>query len=138
MKEYRININGTTYNVSIEETGATNQSSIRKEEPVKTTVQDIVSPKQEIVKEQEEKPVQKAAPILGGNDYLFKSPLPGIILDIPVKVGDSVKKGEKILLLEAMKMENNIISEKDGIVKSIEVTKGDSVYEGDTLMVLSI
>ncbi len=137
MKEYRININGTTYNVSIEETRTSNQSPMSKEEPVKTT-KEIVMPKQEVVKEQEEKPVQKTAPILGGNDYVVKSPLPGIILEISVKVGDTVQKGQQIVLLEAMKMENNIVSEKDGIVKSIEITKGDSIYEGDTMMVLSV
>jgi biotin carboxyl carrier protein len=59
------------------------------------------------------------------------------VLDILVREGDTVKAGQKVILLEAMKMENNIESDKDGIVKSINVTKGDGIYEGDTLVILS-
>ena len=64
------------------------------------------------------------------------SPLPGVILEISCKVGDSVKKGQKILILEAMKMENNIIADKDGVVEEIKVNKGDSVLEGTELAVI--
>ncbi|HNX44210.1 MAG TPA: acetyl-CoA carboxylase biotin carboxyl carrier protein subunit [Bacteroidales bacterium] len=64
----------------------------------------------------------------------MKSPLPGKILDIFVKIGDSVKVGQKVLCLEAMKMENNINSTRDGSVTAILVQKGDSVLEGDVLV----
>jgi biotin carboxyl carrier protein len=66
----------------------------------------------------------------------IKSPLPGIILDISVKPGDIVKLGSRLLVLEAMKMENNIDSDKEGTVLSVSVNKGDSVLEGDTLLII--
>ncbi|MDP4164890.1 MAG: biotin/lipoyl-containing protein [Bacillota bacterium] len=74
-----------------------------------------------------------SAPKGGGN---IQSPLPGTILDIMVKVGDTVKIGQRLLVLEAMKMENNIESDKAGTVLSIAKQKGDSVMEGDLLIVI--
>lgn len=65
-----------------------------------------------------------------------KSPLPGVILDVFVKEGDVVKKGQKLLCLEAMKMENNIDSDKDGKIVKINAKKGDSVMEGDILVTI--
>jgi biotin carboxyl carrier protein len=64
----------------------------------------------------------------------IKSPLPGVILDIYVKVGDRIKVGQKLLTLEAMKMENLIESDKEGTIASINKQKGDSVMEGDILI----
>ena len=63
-----------------------------------------------------------------------KSPLPGVILDIKVNVGDTVKKGQTIIILEAMKMENNIVASVDGQVKAIHVTVGQSVSQDDPLV----
>jgi glutaconyl-CoA/methylmalonyl-CoA decarboxylase subunit gamma len=74
-----------------------------------------------------------SAPKGGGN---IQSPLPGVILDILVKVGDTVKIGQRLLVLEAMKMENNIESDKAGTIVSITKQKGDSVMEGDILIVI--
>jgi biotin carboxyl carrier protein len=65
-----------------------------------------------------------------------KSPLPGVILDIKVKEGDTVKRGQTIIILEAMKMENNINANKDGKVAEIKVNKGDSVLEGTDLVII--
>jgi len=64
----------------------------------------------------------------------MKSPLPGVILDTYVNVGDTVKYGDKILCLEAMKMENIINADKDGKIVAMKVKKGDSVMEGDVLV----
>lgn len=64
----------------------------------------------------------------------IKSPLPGVILDIYIKVGDRVKVGQRLIVLEAMKMENLIESDKDGTITSILKQKGDSVMEGDILI----
>ena len=133
MKEYRININGTNYNVSIEEVETSNGNSPRVAEPVKTTAAPVAEKPQSAPVEKKTAP----APTAGGSDYVIKSPLPGIVLDILVREGDTVKAGQKVILLEAMKMENNIESDKDGVVKSINVTKGDGIYEGDTLVILS-
>jgi glutaconyl-CoA/methylmalonyl-CoA decarboxylase subunit gamma len=74
-----------------------------------------------------------SAPKGGGN---IQSPLPGVILDILVKVGDTVKIGQRLLVLEAMKMENNIESDKAGQIISITKQKGDPVMEGDILIVI--
>lgn len=64
----------------------------------------------------------------------IKSPLPGTILDVLIKEGDSVKVGQKLILLEAMKMENIINADKEGIIKSVKVKKGDNVLEGEILI----
>ncbi len=66
----------------------------------------------------------------------IKSPLPGVILDVYVREGDAVKIGQKLLMLEAMKMENNIEADKAGKVVSILKQKGDSVMEGDVLIII--
>jgi glutaconyl-CoA/methylmalonyl-CoA decarboxylase subunit gamma len=66
----------------------------------------------------------------------IKSPLPGVILDVFVREGDIVKMGQKLLMLEAMKMENNIEADKAGKVVSILKNKGDSVMEGDVLIII--
>jgi glutaconyl-CoA/methylmalonyl-CoA decarboxylase subunit gamma len=67
----------------------------------------------------------------------IKAPLPGNIMQVFVKLGDEVKKGDKLLMYEAMKMENNILAEKDGKVTTLKVQAGDSVLEGDLLIELS-
>ena len=66
----------------------------------------------------------------------IKSPLPGVILELHVREGDQVKIGQKLITLEAMKMENNINADKEGKVVSIKVGKGDNVMEGDVLLVI--
>ena len=66
----------------------------------------------------------------------IKTPLPGVIIDVKVNVGDTVKKGDTVVVLEAMKMENNINADRDGKVASIAVKKGDTVADGAALVVL--
>ena len=73
--------------------------------------------------------------LVGASVKEIKAPMPGLVLNILVKVGDSVKKGDAILVLEAMKMENNIKSQTDGTVKKIAVEKGNAV-EKNQVMVL--
>ncbi|HNX06152.1 MAG TPA: biotin/lipoyl-binding protein [Bacteroidales bacterium] len=75
-----------------------------------------------------------ASPSAPKGSGVVKSPLPGLILNIYVNVGDPVSIGQKIITLEAMKMENNINSDKEGKITSIKVKKGDSVMEGDVLI----
>ncbi len=65
-----------------------------------------------------------------------KAPLPGVVTAIPVKVGQAVKKGDTVLVLEAMKMENNITAEADGTVTGVCVAPGDSVMEGTVLLTI--
>ncbi len=68
--------------------------------------------------------------------YVLKAPLPGSIFKLLVKVGDTVTKGQTLLVMEAMKMENNIQSEKDGVVKEIKVKVDDAVLQNDPLIVI--
>ena len=78
---------------------------------------------------------RKAVPAAGGG-HVIESPLPGVIKDIFVKVGQQVKADDVVCILEAMKMGNEIHAGVDGTVKSIEVSKEDSVLEGNTIMVI--
>ncbi len=66
----------------------------------------------------------------------IKAPLPGKIIDVMVEVGDSVSLGQVVVCLEAMKMENNISSDKEGVVTAVRVNKGDTIMEGDVLIEL--
>ena len=81
-------------------------------------------------------PAEKpAAPAASGKPVV--APLPGTINDIKVKVGDKVNAGDTVVILEAMKMQNNIEAESAGTIASINVNKGDAVMEGDTLVVIA-
>lgn len=80
--------------------------------------------------------VVERAPSIGGGANDVKSPLPGVVLEVKVGVGDTVKKGDVVMVLEAMKMENNIEALSDGVVSRIVKQKGESVMEGDSLIVL--
>ena len=81
-------------------------------------------------------PAEKpAAPAASGKPVV--APLPGTINDIKVKVGDKVNAGDTVVILEAMKMQNNIEAESEGTIASINVNKGDAVMEGDTLVVIA-
>lgn len=144
MKEYKLKINGNDYNVvinDVEETTAKVEVNgtpftVEFEKPitkpkaikvVRTTSQAAPA-----ITPSSNKPVQ-SAPAAGSP---VTSPLPGVLLDVYVKEGESVKKGQKLMMLEAMKMENVIEAPEDGVVKSIKANKGDSVLEGATLLIL--
>ena len=83
--------------------------------------------------------MEEAAPkpaAAGGAGYKMAAPLPGTIMQIFVKQGDVVKKGDKLLMYEAMKMENNLLAETDGTITAINCRQGDNVLQGDTLIVI--
>jgi biotin carboxyl carrier protein len=137
MKEYKFKVSGKDYTVSVDSV---------EENSINVTVNGT-SHRVEMEKQPEtpapvarpvvQRPVATAAPTsASGNEKKLKSPLPGIVLDIFVKVGDTVKNGQKVLLLEAMKMENNIDADRDGVVREIKVSKGDSINEGDVLLII--
>ena len=143
MKEYKYTIDGNRYEVAID---VVNEN----------TAKVIVNGAEYTVeweKSAEEKPVVKvqpaaskpapavasaapASPTVNVKGNVIKTPLPGVIIDIKVKVGDTVKKGDTVVVLEAMKMENNINSDRDGKVIAIQVAKGDTVADGAALVVL--
>ena len=79
-------------------------------------------------------PAAEPAPAGKGTDV--QSPLPGVILDIKVAVGDTVKAGQTVAILEAMKMENSINAECDGVITAIKVAKGDNILEGSDIVII--
>ena len=84
-------------------------------------------------------PEEKIAPATSapsGSGKAITSPLPGVIISVDVKEGAAVKRGQKVAVIEAMKMENEILAESDGTVTAIHVSKGDSVAEGDNIVTI--
>ncbi len=124
MKNYRITVNGTAYDVAVEELGA-------GAAPVASAP--IAAPTPVAA------PAPAAAPAATGAAGSVKvaAPMPGKILAIKANNGQAVKRGEVIMILEAMKMENEITAPEDGTVASINVGVGDSVEAGDTLATLN-
>lgn len=112
MKKYKVNVNGTAYEVEIEEmTGAPTVAAA----PVAASA---------------------AAPAASGAGESITSPMPGNILAVNVTAGQAVKKGDVLMVLEAMKMENEIMCPQDGVVASVNTSKGASVESGTLLCVL--
>ena len=126
MKKYKITVEGKTYEVEVEEVGATNiqQSEIKDKEQESYTVQ---APKET------SKPKAKPASSKASGAQKIVAPMPGTILSIKKKPGDVIKKGDVVMVLEAMKMENEILAPEDGTVVSIDVAEGSSVNTGDLL-----
>lgn len=81
-------------------------------------------------------PAAPAAPKAAGAGKAIVSPLPGVIISVDVKEGAAVKRGQKVAVIEAMKMENEILAEFDGTVTAIHVSKGDSVLEGANIVTI--
>ena len=142
MKQYKYKINGNLYNVTvndIEENIARVEVNgtpytVEMDKPVKAAPKPVTRPAS-APKTSTGAPVV-ARPAATSTKSGIKSPLPGVILDIKVKEGDTVKKGQLIAILEAMKMGNNINADKDGVVSAVKVNKGDSVLEGTDLIII--
>lgn len=79
---------------------------------------------------------QAAVETIGG-ETIIKAPLPGLIIDVKVNVGDKIQAGDVLLVIETMKMENNVMSPRAGTIKEIKVTAGESVNEGAPMIVIS-
>ena len=110
MKKYRVNVNGTAYEVEIEEMNGAPAAA-----PVAAA------------------PAATPAPAASGAGESITSPMPGNILAVNVAAGDMVKKGQVLMILEAMKMENEIMAPHDGKVTAVAVTKGAAVESGALL-----
>ena len=143
MKEYKYKINGNEYNVAVEELEGNKVNvtvngksyQVELDRPAKPAVsKPVARPAAAPAAAPVSAPAPKAAPAAGGAG--IKAPLPGVILDIKVKVGDAVAKGQTVAILEAMKMENNINADREGTVVSINVEKGQSIAEGTDIITL--
>ncbi|MFA6334661.1 MAG: biotin/lipoyl-containing protein [Bacteroidales bacterium] len=148
MKEYKLKINGNDYAVTItdiEDTVAEVEVNgipfkVEIDKPIKKSISAAPKTFMTSVPNTISKPTASVQPpVSSGNETSITSitsPLPGVVLEISVKVGDAVKKGQKLMVLEAMKMENVIESSADGKVISIKINAGDSVLEGTTLITI--
>lgn len=142
MKEYKYKINGTVYNVTVGDI-ENNMAQVEVNgTPYKVEMEQTVAPVAVSTPRPSAAPRTVsgekviAKPTTTGGAGAIKAPLPGVVLDIKVNVGDTVNAGDTVVILEAMKMENNINADKSGVVKSISVNKGDSVLEGAELLII--
>lgn len=124
MKRYNITVNGKAYDVAVEEVGGSTAAAPVAAAPV------AAAP----VAAAPAAPAPAAAPVADGTKVT--APMPGTILDIKVAVGDTVKSGQAICVLEAMKMENDVNAPCDGKVLSVNTTKGSAVETGAVLAVI--
>lgn len=136
MKNYTITVNGISYNVQVEESaGAASGAPVATPRPAPVAApapQAVAVPTQA---PKQEAPVAEASGEEGSVE--IESPMPGKILSLPVKVGQEIKKGEVVVILEAMKMENEIVAAEDGTVASVNVTTGQMVEAGDLIATLN-
>lgn len=146
MTQYKFKINGNDYNVAINSTngnladvtvnGVSYQVEMENSMPAAAPVQ--AAPQASAPAPQ---PAAAAAPAPAakpaGEGKAVTSPLPGVIIEVSVKEGDTVAAGQKVAVLEAMKMENEIQAEKAGVVTKIHVSKGDSVLEGASIVTIA-
>ena len=120
MKNYIVTVNGVSYEVSVEEVGES-QASALAAAPVKKAAA----------------PAKKAKASGAAGSVKVSAPMPGKIIAVKKDAGAAVKKGEVILVLEAMKMENEIVAPQDGTVASVNAAAGDAVEAGDVLATMN-
>ena len=126
MKNYRITVNGVAYDVSVEEIKADQMGTA------------AAAPQVSAVAPAPAAPAKKAPAAASGSagSVEVKAPMPGKIVDVKVKPGDTVKKGDVAAVLEAMKMENEIGVPQGGTIATVEVSVGDAVEGGDILITM--
>jgi biotin carboxyl carrier protein len=145
LKEYKYKINGTKFSVKVGEVvdntvhvevnGVPYNVELDKAPSTRTTVsQPVKAPQKAPRTESGEKVIATPAPVSAAG-YVVKAPLPGTLMSFNVKVGDTVKAGDTVCVLEAMKMENDIHAAKGGVVKQILVNVGDAVPQDGAIMV---
>lgn len=132
MKNYTITVNGTPYNVTVEEGAGAPVAAAPVAAPA-------AAPAPAPAAAPAHAPAAAPAPAAQGTAGSVKveAPMPGTILDVKVSVGDSVSSGSVLCILEAMKMENEIVAPQDGTVASVNVSKGDSVEAGQVIITLN-
>ena len=125
MKNYRITVNGNTYDVAVEEMGGA------------ATPAPTAAPAPAAAPTPAAAPAPAAAPSGAAGSVTVASPMPGKILSVKVQAGKAVKRGDVLMILEAMKMENEIVAPEDGTVATVDVSVGSAVEAGDTLATLN-
>ena len=137
----RVNVNGIPFEIEMQKPiNAAKHPALASARAQSPVVAPVAAPAAPAAKPAPQPAAQPAAPAGAGN--ALKAPLPGTIIDVKVQVGqqvnvgDTVKQGDVVLVLEAMKMQNNIESEYEGTVTSITVKQGESVMEGAVLMTI--
>ena len=136
LRKFKISIDGTQYLVEMEEVGATQPTPADAvPAPAAPAPAPAPAPADPPAPAPEPAPAP-AAPAIAGS-FAQTAPMPGTILDIHVKVGDTVAANQPIMVLEAMKMENEVVAEQAGTIASINVEKGAMVNPGDTLFTLA-
>lgn len=152
MKDYSLKINGNQYEISIDNVndestlanvivnGVAYEVEIAGEEASKVKKPQVVPKPKNAGLSVTPTTAAPSAPVARaaapGSGFAVKCPLPGTIISVNVKEGDQVAVGQTLVVLEAMKMENNIDAERGGVVKSVHVQKGATVMEGDMLIVI--
>lgn len=133
-----VEVNGTSYKVDIlgEELNITPRPAAKPAAPVAPAPQPQAAAPAPAQPAPAAQPAAPAPAQPAGNGKPILSPLPGVILDLKVNVGDQVKAGQTVAVLEAMKMENTINAEHDGVVTAIKVNKGDSILEGAEILLI--
>lgn len=134
MRKFVVNVNGNSYEVEVEEVGGAPASAPSAVRPVQTAAAPVAAATPAAAPAP-----APAAPVSTGAEGAIKitAPMPGTILDIKVKPGDKVNKGTLVIILEAMKMENEILAPQDATVASVNVTKGQQVNSGDVMLTLN-
>ena len=131
MKTYNITVNGVTYVVDVEEVGATASAPAPAAAPTAPAAAPAAPAAPKAA------PAPKATPAGKAGATVIKAPMPGNIMKVNVKVGDSVKKGDVLVVLEAMKMENDVCAIADGVVATVEVNQGATVETDAVLVTLN-
>ena len=141
VKKYNVKVNGQSYEVEVEEVGT---SSVNQEHNTNSQTP-LISNQSPQPTTPENKPVPskpKEAPKKeisenSGSQSSVEAPMSGLVIDVKVKKGDNVNPGDKLLVLEAMKMENDIVSDINGTINEIHCKKGDNVETGEILITIS-
>lgn len=142
MKTYKFTINGNSYEVAVNsvegKTASVNVNGMDYQVELENApaAAPVAVPKAPVAEQPAvQSPAPAAAPAGAGEKV--PSPLPGVIIEVSVKEGQAVKAGQKVAVIEAMKMENEIAAPKDGTVTAIHVNKGDSVLEGADIVTIA-
>ena len=129
MKKYTITVNGTAYEVEVEEAGVVASAPKAAAAPAPKAAA-APAPKAAPA------PAPKAAAPVAAGATTVSAPMPGKVLEVKVKAGDAVKSGDVLMILEAMKMQNEIMAPADGTVSDVRVSAGQTVSTGDVMIVL--